>query len=211
MKRETRMLRAAIILGMLTVTGGALRSQQLMPALVEPTSTGTGEPVIAPREAHVRITASVPTRVLRKERPLTGDYTVSARFRVTDGAVPGEYGLVVGGRAATAFACVARPEGTFTVRRGPITSTEGSAWARVDGSKAAAVTSSAEDDFTIRVAGGIATCIINGREVARVATAAGQLDGVPGIYVGPGSSVEVIGWRSQAVVPLVSVPADPRR
>jgi hypothetical protein len=108
------------------------------------------------------------------------------------------YGVVVGGRSATALSCIVREDGAFSFSRG-VGSSGPSDWTAT-GTPAAR---SRPDRISIRVTGTTATCAMNGRDLKTLSIGSGDVDGPAGLFIGAATHVTVSGFTTEAAGPRV--------
>jgi hypothetical protein len=139
----------------------------------------------------LRITPQADLALFKPMWRLTGAYAVSASVqRQPSSAASAGYGLVVGGD--TGAACLVRPDGAVALSRltaGRITT---ALWVPLaGGGPKGAMTL---DRVEVRVRSTAVECGVNGTVVASMPIQPGQLDGVPGVYVGAQADVAVVGF-----------------
>lgn len=143
-------------------------------------------------EAHgpgIRITSPVALTLYRPKVPLMGDGTVGALVFV-DATTPAIYGLTLGGENGLAF--LMQPSGLAAIaplRNGQVAT---AAWASAPSVSVPAAGSLQQCRIEVRVQGSNVTLLINGTVAATTTITPGTLDGVPGIYSGPGA-LSVVG------------------
>ncbi len=168
-------------------------------------TTQGAEAVITAQGPTVRITAPVAATVLRTRWTLAGNFDVTATFQRASADQRAEYGLTVGGRSATALACVVRSDGAFAIHRGPL-STAPAQWTVVNLKSPPSPTMPTADRLTLRVSGTVATCLVNGQDIISVTVGAGDLVGPPGVYVGSANTVDVSGFSIEGFAAPVLTP-----
>lgn len=161
-----------------------------LPTTVSPTSVQAHGP-------GVRIITAVATTIYRPEASLTGDGTVAALVFV-DATTPAIYGITLGGENGLAF--LMQPGGAAAItpmRNGQVAGIGWAAAPTVSMPEAGLVR---QCRIEVQVHGTKAELLVNGAVAASTTISAGELDGVPGIYAGPGALV-VVGLMVRSTVP----------
>jgi len=140
-------------------------------------AAGTSAPALAADGLATRITTVTAAHLLRTTWTLTAPYTLEATFTTGADAPPATAGLSAGGGALT---CVVGADGAPRIAAGLL---------REAGPGGLA--SPASVHLVLRVTAAGATCTAQGRTT----TYAGPVPaGSPGVYVGPGATVQVSGF-----------------
>lgn len=207
----TRMVWMAIVLLAIGVSVSAqepatLRAETFAiggePTLAPPGwTTQATDPATTPSPAFVtaygpgvRITTAVATTLYRPAAPLKGDGTVGALVFV-DSATPGIFGITLGGQNGVAF--LVKPSGAAVItplRNGHVTN---AGWTLAPAVSIPAVGMLQPCRIEVRVEGTRAELFVNGTVAAATTIAAGALNGVPGVYSGPGA-LAVVGLMLRA-------------
>jgi hypothetical protein len=157
------------------------------------------QPQVVVEGPYLRITtSSAPGTVFRDETILGGTFSVKADFVSVDATPATAYGVVVGGRSATALACIVREDGAFNFSRGAASSGP-SEWTATGTSAAR----TRPDRISIHVTGTTATCAMNGRDLKTRTIGTGDADGPAGLFIGAATHVTVSGFTTEAAGPRV--------
>ncbi len=177
-------------------------------------SAGVAVPLAVALEAHgpaTRLTPATDLTLFRPQWTVAGTFAVSALFEVLpEASATAAYGLIVGGTEAQplALALLIRPDGTIAIQR----SVSARSWTplatarplRRRGALDPDAAPAPLDRLEVRVGATTATCLVNGRAVAVVPIAPGELDGYAGVHAAAGSAVQVSGFTLEGAVTVVA-------